>query len=181
MLGSCFRKWMYGLFRNCPQLLPGEGTGFLLYIFLCNHFFLTMVFHFLSCIAFFLFYRNLLQMRAMVSYLSREQYRIWHHLLSRFLATIIPQVQVYCHNCIFYYMNFIKDPFSDQCRYYVSLQKIYQAKAESDCLAIEHRVKSILKRIGRDPDSISRACIKTFCKNTRKLKVRCYLQGLIYL
>uniref|UniRef100_A0A8R7UHS4 NEDD8-activating enzyme E1 regulatory subunit n=1 Tax=Triticum urartu TaxID=4572 RepID=A0A8R7UHS4_TRIUA len=55
--------------------------------------------------------------------------------------------------------------------YYVSLQKIYQAKAESDCLAIEHRVKSILKRIGRDPDSISRACIKTFCKNTRKLKV----------
>uniref|UniRef100_A0A453LEI6 NEDD8-activating enzyme E1 regulatory subunit n=4 Tax=Aegilops tauschii subsp. strangulata TaxID=200361 RepID=A0A453LEI6_AEGTS len=55
--------------------------------------------------------------------------------------------------------------------YYVSLQKIYQAKAESDCLAIEHRVKSILRRIGRDPDSISRACIKTFCKNTRKLKV----------
>ncbi|VAI24157.1 unnamed protein product [Triticum turgidum subsp. durum] len=32
--------------------------------------------------------------------------------------------------------------------YYVSLQKIYQAKAESDCLAMEHRVKSILKRIG---------------------------------
>ncbi|KAI4989206.1 hypothetical protein ZWY2020_036523 [Hordeum vulgare] len=55
--------------------------------------------------------------------------------------------------------------------YYVSLQKIYQAKAESDCLAMEYRVKSILKRIGRDPDSISRACIKTFCKNTRKLKV----------
>ncbi|VAI24155.1 unnamed protein product [Triticum turgidum subsp. durum] len=55
--------------------------------------------------------------------------------------------------------------------YYVSLQKIYQAKAESDCLAMEHRVKSILKRIGRDPESISRAYIKTFCKNTRKLKV----------
>ncbi|RLN19565.1 NEDD8-activating enzyme E1 regulatory subunit-like isoform X1 [Panicum miliaceum] len=55
--------------------------------------------------------------------------------------------------------------------YYVSLQKIYQAKAEADCLAMEHRVKDILKRIGRHPDSISRAYIKTFCKNARKLRV----------
>nr|CAB3492686.1 unnamed protein product [Digitaria exilis] len=55
--------------------------------------------------------------------------------------------------------------------YYVSLQKIYQAKAEADCIAMEHRVKDILKRIGRDPDSISRAYIKTFCKNARKLRV----------
>ncbi|ONM10888.1 NEDD8-activating enzyme E1 regulatory subunit AXR1 [Zea mays] len=55
--------------------------------------------------------------------------------------------------------------------YYVSLQKIYQAKAEFDCLALEHHVKEILKRIGRDPDSISRAYIKTFCKNSRKLRV----------
>ncbi|OEL18987.1 NEDD8-activating enzyme E1 regulatory subunit AXR1 [Dichanthelium oligosanthes] len=55
--------------------------------------------------------------------------------------------------------------------YYVSLQKIYQAKAEADCLAMEHRVKDTLKRIGRDPDSISRAYIKTFCKNARKLRV----------
>ncbi|KAG8098776.1 hypothetical protein GUJ93_ZPchr0013g35691 [Zizania palustris] len=55
--------------------------------------------------------------------------------------------------------------------YYVSLQKIYQAKAESDCLAMEHRVKDILKRIGRDPDSISRSYIKAFCKNARKLRV----------
>ncbi|KAI4986062.1 hypothetical protein ZWY2020_018692 [Hordeum vulgare] len=55
--------------------------------------------------------------------------------------------------------------------YYVSLQKIYQAKAESDCLAMEHRLKSILKLIGINPESISRAYIKTFCKNTRKLKV----------
>lgn len=55
--------------------------------------------------------------------------------------------------------------------YYVSLQKIYQAKAESDCLAMEHHAKDILKRIGRDPDSISRAYIKTFCKNARKLRV----------
>uniref|UniRef100_A0A0D9W0S4 NEDD8-activating enzyme E1 regulatory subunit n=1 Tax=Leersia perrieri TaxID=77586 RepID=A0A0D9W0S4_9ORYZ len=55
--------------------------------------------------------------------------------------------------------------------YYVSLQKIYQAKAESDCLALEHHVKKILKRIDRDPDSISRAYIKAFCKNARKLRV----------
>lgn len=62
------------------------------------------------------------------------------------------------------------------CSYYVSLQRIYQAKAESDCLAMEHRVKDILKRIGRDPNSISRAYIKTFCKNARKLRVSCFLQ-----
>ncbi|KAL5217863.1 hypothetical protein ABZP36_018547 [Zizania latifolia] len=55
--------------------------------------------------------------------------------------------------------------------YYVSLQKIYQAKAEFDCLAMEHHVKDILKRIGRDPDSISRTFIKAFCKNARKLRV----------
>ncbi|KAJ6680451.1 NEDD8-ACTIVATING ENZYME E1 REGULATORY SUBUNIT [Salix purpurea] len=53
---------------------------------------------------------------------------------------------------------------------YVSLQKIYQAKAEADFLAIQQRVKSILKRIGRDPDSISKEMIKSFCKNARKLK-----------
>jgi len=55
--------------------------------------------------------------------------------------------------------------------YYVSLQKIYQAKAEADCRAMEHRIKDILKRIGRHPDTISRAYIKTFCKNARKLRV----------
>ncbi|KAL5209815.1 hypothetical protein ABZP36_005438 [Zizania latifolia] len=62
--------------------------------------------------------------------------------------------------------------------YYVSLQKIYQAKAESDCLAMEHRVKDILKRIGRDPDSISRSYIKAFCKNARKLRV-CRYRSLV--
>ncbi|KAA8526509.1 hypothetical protein F0562_008288 [Nyssa sinensis] len=54
---------------------------------------------------------------------------------------------------------------------YVNLQKIYQAKAEADCLAIEQRVRNILKKIGRDPDSISKTSIKTFCKNARKLTV----------
>ncbi|KAL1560826.1 NEDD8-activating enzyme E1 regulatory subunit axr1 [Salvia divinorum] len=54
---------------------------------------------------------------------------------------------------------------------YVSLQKIYQAKAEADFLVMEKLVKKILKKHGRDPESISKATIKSFCKNARKLKV----------
>jgi len=54
---------------------------------------------------------------------------------------------------------------------YVTLQKIYQAKAEADFLAIEQHVGDIIKKIGRDPDSISKTMIKTFCKNARKLTV----------
>ncbi|RRT42591.1 hypothetical protein BHE74_00057458 [Ensete ventricosum] len=54
---------------------------------------------------------------------------------------------------------------------YVILQKIYQAKAESDCLAMEQRVKNILKRIGKDPDAISKAYVKNFCKNARKISI----------
>eukprot|EP00252_Welwitschia_mirabilis_P011517 TRINITY_DN25784_c0_g1_i2.p1 TRINITY_DN25784_c0_g1~~TRINITY_DN25784_c0_g1_i2.p1 ORF type:complete len:527 (-),score=124.25 TRINITY_DN25784_c0_g1_i2:341-1921(-) len=55
--------------------------------------------------------------------------------------------------------------------YYVSLQKVYQAKAEADYLAMEHRVRKILKIIGRQPESITSASIKTFCKNARKITV----------
>ncbi|PIA57858.1 hypothetical protein AQUCO_00500049v1 [Aquilegia coerulea] len=55
--------------------------------------------------------------------------------------------------------------------YYVNLQKIYQAKAETDFLAVEQRVRTILKRIGREPGAIPKANIKLFCKNTRKLTV----------
>lgn len=55
--------------------------------------------------------------------------------------------------------------------YYVNLQKIYQAKAESDCLSVENHVRNILKRIGRDPSAISKANIRNFCKNARKLNV----------
>ncbi|XP_021822830.1 NEDD8-activating enzyme E1 regulatory subunit AXR1-like [Prunus avium] len=55
--------------------------------------------------------------------------------------------------------------------HYVCLQKLYQAKAEADFLVIEQRVRTILKRIGRDPNSISKTTIKSFCKNARKLKV----------
>ncbi|KAL3848992.1 hypothetical protein ACJIZ3_010874 [Penstemon smallii] len=54
---------------------------------------------------------------------------------------------------------------------YVNLQKIYQAKAEADFLVMEQRVKKLLKKIGRDPDSISKATIKSFCKNARKVKI----------
>ncbi|GLU02666.1 hypothetical protein SLE2022_199080 [Rubroshorea leprosula] len=55
--------------------------------------------------------------------------------------------------------------------HYINLQKIYQAKSEADFLAMEQRVENILKKIGRDPNSISKATIKSFCKNARKLKV----------
>ncbi|XP_022776644.1 NEDD8-activating enzyme E1 regulatory subunit AXR1-like isoform X2 [Durio zibethinus] len=55
--------------------------------------------------------------------------------------------------------------------HYVNLQKIYQAKSEADFLVIEQRVRNILKKIGRDPHSIPKAMIKSFCKNARKLKV----------
>ncbi|CAL5403458.1 unnamed protein product [Camellia sinensis] len=54
---------------------------------------------------------------------------------------------------------------------YVNLQKIYQAKAEADFFVIEQSVRNILKKIGRDPDSISKTMIKSFCKNARKLTV----------
>ncbi|GMP54009.1 hypothetical protein CsSME_00019293 [Camellia sinensis var. sinensis] len=54
---------------------------------------------------------------------------------------------------------------------YVNLQKIYQAKAEADFFVIEQRVRNILKKIGRDSDSISKTMIKSFCKNARKLTV----------
>lgn len=57
------------------------------------------------------------------------------------------------------------------CRHYVNLQKIYQAKAEADFLVMEQLVRSTLKKIGRDSNSIPRATIKNFCKNARKLKV----------
>ncbi|KAH0916800.1 hypothetical protein HID58_031246, partial [Brassica napus] len=55
--------------------------------------------------------------------------------------------------------------------HYINLQKIYLAKAEADFLVMEKRVKNILKKIGRDPSSISKTTIKSFCKNARKLKV----------
>nr|XP_010313519.1 NEDD8-activating enzyme E1 regulatory subunit AXR1 isoform X1 [Solanum lycopersicum] len=54
---------------------------------------------------------------------------------------------------------------------YVNLQKTYQAKAEADFLVMEQRVRNLLKKIGRDPASISKANIKNFSKNARKLAV----------
>ena len=53
----------------------------------------------------------------------------------------------------------------------MNLQNLYQAKAEADFLVMERLVKSILKTIGRDSNSISKTTIKSFCKNSRKLKV----------
>ncbi|XP_009609546.3 NEDD8-activating enzyme E1 regulatory subunit AXR1-like isoform X1 [Nicotiana tabacum] len=54
---------------------------------------------------------------------------------------------------------------------YINLQKTYQAKAEADFLVMEQKVRNLLKKIGRDPASISKANIKSFCKNARKLAV----------
>lgn len=54
---------------------------------------------------------------------------------------------------------------------YVSLQRVYQAKAEADFLVMERRVRDVLRRIGRDPCSITKANIKNFCKNARKLRI----------
>ncbi|KAE8075706.1 hypothetical protein FH972_014399 [Carpinus fangiana] len=54
---------------------------------------------------------------------------------------------------------------------YVNLQNIYQAKAEADVLVIEQRVRNILKKMGKDPNSISKTTLKSFCRNARKLKV----------
>ncbi|XP_050877438.1 NEDD8-activating enzyme E1 regulatory subunit AXR1 [Lathyrus oleraceus] len=45
---------------------------------------------------------------------------------------------------------------------YVNLQNIYQAKAEADILAIERVARNTLKKIGRDPNSIPRATVKSF-------------------
>ncbi|XP_062153172.1 NEDD8-activating enzyme E1 regulatory subunit AXR1-like [Alnus glutinosa] len=54
---------------------------------------------------------------------------------------------------------------------YVNLQNIYQAKAEADILVVEQRVRNILKKIGKDPNGISKTSLKGFCRNARKLKV----------
>lgn len=40
---------------------------------------------------------------------------------------------------------------------------------------MEQKVRNLLKKIGRDPASISKANIKSFCKNARKLAVRAFL------
>lgn len=62
----------------------------------------------------------------------------------------------------------------------MNLQNIYQAKAEADVLVIEQRVRNILKKIGKDPNSISKTTIKGFCRNARKLKVSLELQPLFF-
>ncbi|BBM97357.1 NEDD8-activating enzyme E1 regulatory subunit [Marchantia polymorpha subsp. ruderalis] len=58
--------------------------------------------------------------------------------------------------------------------YYIRVQKVYQARAEADAAAVEERVRSILKQIGRDPNAISKTTIKHFCKNARNLRVYRY-------
>lgn len=55
--------------------------------------------------------------------------------------------------------------------FYVTLQTIYQEKAESHVSSVESRAKNLLKQIGRDPHSISKSTIKQFCKNARNIRV----------
>ena len=54
---------------------------------------------------------------------------------------------------------------------YVGLQRVYQRKAQEDAAAVQRRVASLLRGLGRDPSSIPPAAIKTLCKNARHLQV----------
>ncbi|KMZ59317.1 putative NEDD8-activating enzyme E1 regulatory subunit [Zostera marina] len=54
---------------------------------------------------------------------------------------------------------------------YLKLQRIYLAKAEADSFAMENHVRRLLGKKGRDPNAISKAQVKLFCKNARKLMV----------
>ncbi|GJY72110.1 hypothetical protein Tco_0475813 [Tanacetum coccineum] len=51
----------------------------------------------------------------------------------------------------------------------VYIKPTRNSKAEADFLEVEQRVIDILKKIGRDPYSISKSVIKTFCKNVRNI------------
>jgi hypothetical protein len=72
------------------------------------------------------------------------------------------------------------DLYQLSCRLYVNLQNIYQAKAEADVLVVEQRVRNILKKIGKDPNSISKTSLKGFCRNARKLKVSLELKAFFF-
>ncbi|GAQ81120.1 NEDD8-activating enzyme E1 regulatory subunit [Klebsormidium nitens] len=57
---------------------------------------------------------------------------------------------------------------------YVGLQRVYQEKALSDAAAVEGHVRRLLKKLGREPASISPPTVKHFCKNARNLRVLRY-------
>ena len=49
-----------------------------------------------------------------------------------------------------------------------------QEKALSDAAAVEGHVRRLLKKLGREPASVSSATVKHFCKNARNLRVLRY-------
>ena len=53
---------------------------------------------------------------------------------------------------------------------YLRLQRVYQAKAESDMTAVEIHLKAILKENAISNSSIARTDVKLFCKNARHLR-----------
>lgn len=54
---------------------------------------------------------------------------------------------------------------------YISLQKVYQDKANKDVEAVRSRVAAILKKVGKSESHISLDEIKKFCKNINVLQL----------
>jgi len=57
---------------------------------------------------------------------------------------------------------------------YITLQKLYQDKANADVLAVETRVKSILNSIGKPEKFISLEELRKFCRNSMFLQLLRY-------
>ena len=54
---------------------------------------------------------------------------------------------------------------------YLQLQRLYYSRAERDMVAVEAHCHTILTRLGRDSESISRDTVKYYCKNARNLRL----------
>ncbi|GAX80293.1 hypothetical protein CEUSTIGMA_g7731.t1 [Chlamydomonas eustigma] len=54
---------------------------------------------------------------------------------------------------------------------YLSLQHLYRDKAEADVSHVEARVQALLKKLGRDSNSISRETVRLICRNARNLRL----------
>jgi len=67
-------------------------------------------------------------------------------------------------------MGSIPDMTSDT-QTYISLQEVYQRKAQEDVDAVSRHVAANLSAIGKSHDSISQEDIKLFCKNTLYLRL----------
>ena len=54
---------------------------------------------------------------------------------------------------------------------YITLQRIYRDKAESDAKLVGNFVRAFLKRAGRSEDGISNDEVRSFCKNVSQVRV----------